>query len=197
MRIHQLLQVPALVLLLLGPCLWYFPGFILASLELNPRVSKIKQLKPVFISMLRVEQKENPVVTEEPPCLEQDFEKAKCYKVLKSSDGKSPPPAGMTGFLPHSHCDDSPQVWLGLRNRIPPPESHEEERDKDSLNHERICDGRARPVPHSRRSGGASTTAGGQRAPGGRRACLESGEPGRGRGVLPPLLRWEARTVWV
>lgn len=24
-------------------------------------------------------------------------------------------------------------------------------------------------------------------------ACLESGEPSRGRGLLPPLLRWEAR----
>lgn len=35
MRIHQLVQVPALVPLLLGLCLWYSPGFILASLELT------------------------------------------------------------------------------------------------------------------------------------------------------------------
>lgn len=75
---------------------WLYPSII----KDNPRVGKIRQLKPVFIYMLRVEQKEKPVVTEESFCLEQDGEKADCDKGLKSSESKSSPPAGMTGFLP-------------------------------------------------------------------------------------------------
>lgn len=134
---------------------WLYPSIIRA----NPGVSKIKQLKPVFIYMLRMEQISKSTWL-------QKHHHAWSRMVRKQTVTRSWSPLmvnhplllGWQVFFHQSSTQslyDSPQAWLGLRNRIPPTEAHEEERDRDSLNHECMRDRLARPLSHGRRWGGA------------------------------------------
>lgn len=79
---------------------WLYP----ATIGVNPRASKGKQLKPVFIYIQSGANKQKHVVAKPSPCLERSGEKANHDRVPRSPDVKSPRPAGMTVFAPPSHC---------------------------------------------------------------------------------------------
>lgn len=114
-------------------------GLYPSIIRANPGVSKIKQIKPVFICMLRVEQ-----ISKSTWLQKHHHAWSKLVRKQTVTRSWSPPMVnhplllGWQVFFHQSSTQslyDFPQTWLELRNRISPSEAYEEETDSQPRVH--------------------------------------------------------------